>query len=58
MKLTKSDLNFIKRKGKVQTSGRYKLDAAPADSWCRCPPVVRQGFFPNNCRTCGSRVRI
>ena len=45
MKLTKSDLNFLKRKGKVKTTGRYSIDGAPADSWCRCSPEIRQGVF-------------
>ena len=44
---------------KLKTSGKYYVDEPQnTNGWCRCRPKHRIGEWPNNCLSCGSRVRV
>ena len=60
MILTAYDKKYIKTKpNKLKTCGRYDVEEKRNhNGWCRCAPQYRIGEWPNNCTSCGSRIRI
>ena len=60
MILTIYDKKYIKTKpGKVKTSGKYDVEEKHShNGWCSCAPQYRIGKWPNNCLSCGSRIRV
>lgn len=59
MILTTYDKNYLKTKpNKLKTCGKYNVEASKSDGWCRCEPRYRIGEWPNNCTSCGSRIRV
>jgi len=57
MKLTNSELLQLTPK-KIKTSGHYGFPEDDKTHYCKCLPEYRIGEWPNNCRSCGKRIRI
>jgi len=61
MKLTESEkLQLTTKPQKFKTKGAYKLpgEEERRSSYCKCPLHYRIGDWPNNCLSCGRRIRI
>lgn len=60
MIITSFEKKFFETKpNKIKTSGKYDVDEPlSATRYCRCKPEHRRGEWPNNCLSCGSRIRV
>ena len=57
MILTKRELLQLSPK-KIKVSGHYGFEEESRLAYCKCLPEWRIGDWPNNCRSCGRRIRI
>jgi len=57
MKLTKRELLQFTPK-KIKTQGSYSFSEDDRSFYCKCLPQWRIGEWPNNCRSCGRRIRV
>ena len=57
MIITKRELLQLTPK-KVKVSSHYEFPEDDRTAYCKCEPHYRIGEWPNNCRSCGRRIRV